>query len=48
MNALPQGRTKVAVKNWLKRIGFWGLMFFLIKGLMWLIIPALVTIFALD
>ncbi len=23
-------------KKWLKRIGFWGFMFFLIKGLIWI------------
>lgn len=26
--------------RWLKRFGFWGFMFFLIKGLLWLIVPA--------
>ena len=25
---------------WLKRLGFWGFMFFLVKGLLWLIVPA--------
>lgn len=24
--------------KWLKRFGFWGFMFFLVKGLIWLII----------
>ena len=50
MDALPKSRerTRVDVKGWLKRIGFWGLMFFLVKGLLWLIIPALVAMFALD
>ena len=27
--------------TWIKRLGFWGFMFFLVKGLLWLIIPAL-------
>jgi hypothetical protein len=36
------------VKSWIKRLGFWGFMFFLAKGLMWLIIPALVAILATD
>ena len=27
--------------NWIKRLGFWGLMFFLVKGLLWLLVPAL-------
>jgi hypothetical protein len=33
-------------KNWVKRMGFWGFAFFLIKGLLWLSIPALIAIFA--
>jgi hypothetical protein len=32
--------------GWVKRLGFAGFMFFLIKGLLWLIIPALATYFA--
>lgn len=24
---------------WMKRVGFYGFMFFLIKGLMWLLVP---------
>ena len=27
--------------KWLKKIGFWGFMFFLIKGLVWLAIGIL-------
>lgn len=34
-----------AVK-WIKRLGFWGFMFFLVKGLLWLIVPALVALWA--
>jgi hypothetical protein len=33
--------TKVA--NWIKRLGFWGFLFFLVKGLLWLLIPALIA-----
>jgi hypothetical protein len=40
--------TSVSAKTWLKRLGFWGLVFFLVKGLLWLIIPALVAMFALE
>ncbi len=29
--------------GWLKRLGFGGFMFFLIKGLLWLAIPALLA-----
>ncbi|WP_028296085.1 hypothetical protein [Olivibacter sitiensis] len=27
---------KQAIIKWLKRIGFWGFIFFLLKGLLWL------------
>jgi hypothetical protein len=36
------------LKSWIKRLGFWGFMFFLLKGLLWLAIPALIAIFATD
>jgi len=36
------------VKTWVKRLGFWGFMFFLVKGLLWLAIPALIAILATD
>ncbi len=26
--------------KWIKRFGFWGFMFFFVKGLLWLIVPA--------
>ena len=28
---------------WLKRIGVYGFMFFLIKGLLWLLVPAVLV-----
>ena len=34
------------VKSWIKKLGFWGLLFFLVKGLLWLTIPVLIAIFA--
>ncbi len=34
-------------KSWIKRLGFWGFMFFFVKGLLWLIIPALIAYFSL-
>ncbi|MEZ5427398.1 MAG: hypothetical protein R2747_14095 [Pyrinomonadaceae bacterium] len=34
------------VNRWIKRFGVAGFMFFLIKGLLWLIIPALAVYFA--
>ena len=32
--------------NWIKRLGVWGLLFFLVKGLLWLIVPALAVYLA--
>ncbi len=26
------------IKRWVKRLGFWGFLFFLVKGLVWLAI----------
>jgi hypothetical protein len=40
--------TQLTAKSWIKRLGFWGFMFFLVKGLLWLIIPAVIAILALD
>ena len=36
----------MSVKSWIKKLGFLGLLFFLIKGLLWLTIPLLIAIFA--
>jgi hypothetical protein len=38
----------VTVKRFSKRLGLWGVMFFLVKGLLWLVIPAVVAYLALD
>jgi hypothetical protein len=35
-------------KSWIKRLGFWGFVFFLVKGLLWLLIPALIAILVTD
>ncbi|MCA9278392.1 MAG: hypothetical protein H6815_07010 [Phycisphaeraceae bacterium] len=38
----PVSRCPASPKaKWAARLGFFGFMFFLIKGLLWLIIPAL-------
>jgi hypothetical protein len=34
--------------KWIKRLGFVGFMFFLIKGLLWLLIPGLIAYFSLG
>jgi hypothetical protein len=39
-------RTKVI--NWIKRLGFWGFLFFLVKGLLWLLVPALLALWATN
>jgi hypothetical protein len=45
MDESPKKRKCPAVK-WVKRFGVAGFLFFLIKGLLWLIVPALVYYFA--
>jgi len=40
--------TITRMKTWIKRLGFWGFMVFLVKGLLWLIVPAVVAFLALD
>jgi hypothetical protein len=37
---------EVRVKHWIKKLGFWGLVFFLLKGLLWLALPVLIALFA--
>ena len=34
--------------NWIKRLGWIGFLFFLIKGLLWLIVPALLIYFGVE
>ncbi|ASZ12592.1 alanyl-tRNA synthetase [Chitinophaga pendula] len=34
MKINPEKKEKII--RWLKRIGFWGFIFFLLKGLLWL------------
>jgi len=31
------------VSKWVKRIGVWGIIFFTVKGLLWLIVPAVLV-----
>ena len=40
-------RTSPAVK-WTKRVGFLAFIFFLIKGLLWLAVPALIAYLSLK
>ena len=48
IGALRQTKVEMSLKTWIKRVGFWGFVFFLLKGLLWLTIPALIAIFATD
>ena len=50
MSAKYIGKTwnDLKLKSWLKKLGFWGLVFFVLKGLLWLAIPTLVALFATD
>jgi hypothetical protein len=36
----------MSLKTWIKKLGFWGFLFFLFKGLLWLAIPALIALLA--
>jgi hypothetical protein len=33
---------------WIKRFGFWGFLFFLVKGLLWLLVPGLLAFWAAN
>jgi hypothetical protein len=39
-------KSQMKLVTWVKRLGFWGFMFFLVKGLLWLLVPALIAFFA--
>jgi hypothetical protein len=41
MKPEPKTPPKFSFLRWVKRLGFAGFMFFLIKGLLWLLVPAL-------
>ncbi len=47
MDQKPQ-EVKTDGPTWVKRVGVAGFMFFLIKGLLWLIVPALIYVFSVD
>ena len=46
MQETEKQKRKFSFANLFKRFGVIGFMFFLIKGLMWLIVPALAAYFA--
>jgi hypothetical protein len=34
------------IRPWIKRVGVLGLLFFLVKGLLWLLVPVLIAFLA--
>ena len=44
----PALKRKCPAKTWVKRFGAAGLVFFLVKGLLWLIVPAAIAYFSLN
>lgn len=46
MDERPRKRKCPAV-GWVKRFGVAGLLFFLVKGILWLLVPALIAYFSL-
>ena len=36
MTGKPSSERKTAILKWLRRVGVWGFLFFLAKGLVWL------------
>lgn len=45
---IEQRKIKCPAFKWMKRFGVAGFLFFLIKGLLWLIVPALLGYFAYN
>lgn len=43
MKNLTTLETETTRRDWLKRAGLAGTLFFLIKGLLWIIVPALLA-----
>jgi hypothetical protein len=41
MQELENNKKENIFAKWIKRFGFWGFMFFFIKGMLWLIVPTL-------
>jgi hypothetical protein len=41
-------KRRCPAKTWVKRLGAAGFVFFLVKGLLWLIVPAAIAYFSLN
>ncbi len=37
---ISETKKKKNITSWIKKIGFWGFLFFLVKGLVWLAVLA--------
>ncbi|MGI8542173.1 MAG: hypothetical protein ACR2MD_01685 [Aridibacter sp.] len=48
MQELESNEKKSPFAKWIKRFGFAGFLFFFIKGLLWLIVPALLIWFGFS
>lgn len=46
MKQIDENENPTIFAKWIKRFGVAGFMFFLVKGLLWLIVPALIAYFA--
>lgn len=44
----PDTETQRGWKMWIRRLGVAGFLFFLIKGLLWLIVPAVLVYFGVH
>jgi hypothetical protein len=47
MRTEPQNEERPA-HRWTKRVGLAAFLFFLVKGLLWLIVPAVIAYFSLN
>jgi|GEM_PF-2513986 len=43
MRSESNNRWQHQLLRWVKKLGFWGFLFFLVKGLLWLILPWLIA-----
>jgi len=48
MHELKNNEKKNIFAKWLKKFGFWGFMFFFLKGMLWLIVPTVLVWFGYN
>jgi len=44
----PMSDKSCPARSWIKRFGVAGFVFFLVKGLLWLIVPAVIAYFSMN